>query len=89
MSIILPLLQNLAQKDDTAVIITQDQLLAASARIAVVMGKSYGPFVPSVLPHLLRRAKEETDVSITVSVIVSTTLVLIDKFEFSVSILFS
>jgi hypothetical protein len=44
-----------------------DQLLSACARIASVMGEDYAPFLDAVLPHLLRRATDEADVSITVS----------------------
>jgi hypothetical protein len=48
-------------------IIPMDQLLAACARIAAVMGPRYVPFLPSVLPHILKRATEKLDISITVS----------------------
>lgn len=48
-------------------IIPMDQLLAACARIAAVMRSRYVPFLPSVLPHILNRATEKLDVSITVS----------------------
>jgi hypothetical protein len=48
-------------------IIPMDQLLAACARIAAVMRSKYVPFLPSVLPHILNRATEKLDVSITVS----------------------
>lgn len=48
-------------------IVPMDQLLAACARIAAVMGLRYVPFLPSVLPHILKRATEKLDVSITVS----------------------
>jgi hypothetical protein len=46
-------------------IIPMDQLLAACARIAAVMGPKFVPFVPSILPHILRRATEKLEVSIT------------------------
>ena len=46
-------------------IIPMDQLLAACARIAAVMGSQYVSFMPSVLPHILTRATEKLDVSIT------------------------
>ncbi|KAL3785690.1 hypothetical protein HJC23_008723 [Cyclotella cryptica] len=46
-------------------IVPMDQLLAACARIAAVMGSRYAPFLPSVLPHILKRATEKLDVSIT------------------------
>jgi len=46
-------------------LIPMDQLLAACARIAAVMGSQYVQFMPSVLPHILKRATEELDVSIT------------------------
>jgi hypothetical protein len=49
--------------------IPMDQLLAACARIAAVMGARYVPFLPSVLPHILKRATEKLDVSITVSAV--------------------
>jgi hypothetical protein len=50
--------------------IPMDQLLAACARIAAVMGARYVPFLPAVLPHILKRATEKLDVSITVSAFV-------------------
>jgi hypothetical protein len=46
-----------------------DQLLSACARIASVMGEDYAPFLDAVLPHLLRRATDDADVSITVSAV--------------------
>jgi len=46
-------------------LVPKDQVLAASARIASVMGARYAPFVPHVLPHLLSIAKEKADVSVT------------------------
>jgi hypothetical protein len=46
-------------------IIPIDQLLAACARIAAVMGPQYVPFMPSILPHILRKATEKLEVSIT------------------------
>ena len=64
MQLILPLLDAHASSD-AAALIAQDQLLAASARIACVMKAAYAPFLPRVLPHILRKAKEEADVSIT------------------------
>eukprot|EP00985_Skeletonema_marinoi_P027946 scaffold23596_cov208-Skeletonema_marinoi.AAC.4 len=42
-----------------------DQLFAACARIAAVMGSQYVPFMPSILPHILKRATEKLEVSIT------------------------
>jgi hypothetical protein len=47
-------------------IIPMDQLLAACARIAAVMGVHYLPFLPAVLPHILKRATEKLDISVTV-----------------------
>lgn len=46
-------------------LIPMDQLLAACARIAAVMGNQYVQFMPSVLPHILQRATEKLEVSIT------------------------
>lgn len=46
-------------------LIPMDQLLAACARIAAVMGSQYVQFMPSVLPHILARATEKLEVSIT------------------------
>ena len=46
-------------------IIPMDQLLNACARIAAVMGSKYVPFMPMVLPCLLKRAAEKIEVSIT------------------------
>ncbi len=45
--------------------IPQDQLLSAAARISSIVGPAYTPYIPSVLPFLLKIAKEETNVSIT------------------------
>lgn len=45
-------------------IIPMDQLLAACARIAAVMGSQYLHYMPSVLPHILQRATEKLEVSI-------------------------
>ena len=64
MQLILALLPAQATNDST-VMIPQDQLLAASARIACVMKAGYAPFLPRVLPHMLKKAREEADVSIT------------------------
>ena len=64
MQLILPLLES-QESNKSVVLIPQDQLLAASARIACVMKASYAPFVPRVLPYMLRKAKEKADVSIT------------------------
>ena len=52
--------------ESTNTLIPQDQLLAASARISGVMGSAYAPFLPSVLPRLLKVVLEEAEVSITV-----------------------
>lgn len=65
MSLIVPLLQYRASSDTAPTMIPQDQLLAAAARISSIIGASYTPFIPIVLPHLLQVAKEKTDVSIT------------------------
>ena len=46
-------------------LIPMDQLLAACARIAAVMGSQYVQFMPSVLPHILQRATDKLEVSIT------------------------
>jgi len=46
-------------------VIPMDQLLAACARIAAVMKSQYVQFMPSVLPHILKRATEKLEVSIT------------------------
>ena len=51
----------------TVEIIPMDQVLSACARIAAVMGERYVVFLPMVLPHILKRAGEKLDVSITVS----------------------
>ena len=58
--IVLPVLNG---AEGGAAIIPTDQLLAASARIASVMGERYAHFMPSVLPHLLHRVREKPDVS--------------------------
>jgi len=55
----------LLQSPSDATFVPKDQLLAASARIASVMGARYAPFVPHVLPHLLSIAREKADVSVT------------------------
>ena len=65
MNLIVPLLQYHASSDVAPTMIPQDQLLAAAARISSIIGDSYAPFIPTVLPHLLQVAKEKTDVSIT------------------------
>ena len=39
--------------------------MAACARIAAVMGSQYVQFMPAVLPHILNRATEKLDISIT------------------------
>ena len=44
--------------------VSLDQLLSACARIASVLGESFVPHVPAVLPHLLRRIQEPPDVSV-------------------------
>ena len=46
-------------------IVPMDQLFAACARIAAVMKSQYVPFMPSILPHILKRATEKLEVSIT------------------------
>mmetsp|Transcript_8011 Transcript_8011/g.18079 ORF Transcript_8011/g.18079 Transcript_8011/m.18079 type:complete len:1133 (-) Transcript_8011:122-3520(-) len=46
-------------------VIPMDQLLAACARIAAVMGSQYVQFMPLVLPHILQRATEKLEVSVT------------------------
>lgn len=46
-------------------LIPLDQLLAACARIAAVMGGQYVQFMPSILPHILQRATEKVEVSVT------------------------
>jgi len=46
--------------------IPMDQLLAACARIASVLGEAYVPYVEIVLPHLLQRAADKADVEFTV-----------------------
>ena len=45
-------------------VVPMDQLFAACARIAAVMGSQYVPFIPSVLPHILNKATEKLEVSI-------------------------
>lgn len=45
--------------------VPMDQLFAACARIAAVMGKQYLQFMPSILPHILKRATEKLEVSVT------------------------
>jgi len=62
--IILPLLNMAENGGDAGSVIPLDQILAASARIAAIMGDRYAPFLPSVLPHLLRRAREDAEVSV-------------------------
>lgn len=64
MQLVLSLLE--AQASDIApTFIPQDQLLAASARIACVMEAAFVSFLPRVLPHMLSKASEKADVSIT------------------------
>ncbi len=65
MTLIVPLLQHRASDEYSPNLIPQDQLLAAAARISSIIGVAYTPFVPSILPHLLKLAKEEADISIT------------------------
>mmetsp|Transcript_27299 Transcript_27299/g.31798 ORF Transcript_27299/g.31798 Transcript_27299/m.31798 type:complete len:1305 (+) Transcript_27299:116-4030(+) len=65
MQMILPLLQNHAVNQSAPTLVPIDQILAASARIARVIGAAYAPFLPSVLPHLLKVANEKVDISIT------------------------
>lgn len=62
MHVIISLVQCL--QSGTAPLIPQDQLFSASARISSVLGVAYLPYVPSILPHLLRVANEKADVSI-------------------------
>ena len=50
--------------DAVSTIIPMDQLLAASARIACVMGERYAQFMPAVLPHLIKRVREEAEISV-------------------------
>jgi hypothetical protein len=68
--------------------IPMDQLLAACARIAAVMGARYVPFLPSVLPHILKRATEKLDVSITVSTVCLRMLCLVCKSIHHISLYF-
>ena len=65
MQLIISLLQQNALNEAAPTLIPKDQLLAAAARIASIIGVAYAPYVPSILPHLLKIAKEEADVSIT------------------------
>ena len=61
----LPILKSVeAGNEAAASFIPMDQLLAASARIASVMGERYAQFMPAVLPHLLKRVREEAEVSV-------------------------
>jgi len=46
-------------------VVPMDQLFAACGRIAAVMGRQYVQFMPSILPHILKRATEKVEVSIT------------------------
>lgn len=46
-------------------VVPMDQLFAACARIAAVMKSQYVPFMSSILPHILKRATEKLEVSIT------------------------
>ena len=63
MNLIVPMLQQAeAGTSDMPV----DQILSACARIAVVMGPDYSPYVQLVLPHLINRATAPPDVSVTV-----------------------
>jgi len=48
--------------------IPMDQLLAACARIASVMGEQYAPYLNAVLPHLMKRATVAADIEIAVRV---------------------
>ena len=59
MQSMIPLLQKDVELDS--------YLLSAFARIASVLGEAYAPYVETVLPHLLQRATERTDVEISVS----------------------
>lgn len=62
---ILPILKSIEAGNEAASsFIPMDQLLAASARIASVMGERYAQFMPAVLPHLLKRVREEAEVSV-------------------------
>jgi hypothetical protein len=45
-------------------VVPMDQLFAACARIAAVMGSQYVQFMPSILPHILKKATEKVEVSI-------------------------
>jgi hypothetical protein len=67
MQLALGVLQD-ATRDATysASIVPLNQLLGACARIARSMGSKFAPFVPAVLPHLINRATEKVDVSVTV-----------------------
>jgi len=47
-------------------VIPMDQLLAACARIASVLGEAYIPYVDAVLPRLLERAADPADVEFSV-----------------------
>lgn len=53
--------------DDLVEGVPLEQLLSACARIASVLRSDYAPYVQAVLPHLLKRATDRTDVELTVS----------------------
>jgi len=60
LSWILPVLQS-----RTNTHVPLEQLLSACARVASVLGEEFAPFIDIVLPILLERANEQSDISIT------------------------
>lgn len=69
MSLALPILSKTENSSADISPIPFDQLLAACARIATVMGDRFVPFLPAVVPHLLKRASQEANVSVSVSIL--------------------
>eukprot|EP00559_Dactyliosolen_fragilissimus_P009831 CAMPEP_0184854854 /NCGR_PEP_ID=MMETSP0580-20130426/232_1 /TAXON_ID=1118495 /ORGANISM="Dactyliosolen fragilissimus" /LENGTH=1327 /DNA_ID=CAMNT_0027349207 /DNA_START=50 /DNA_END=4033 /DNA_ORIENTATION=+ len=61
-SIALPILHHCSHTNDDS-IIPINKILAALARTATTMETDYLPYVPSVLPHILKRLDENADVS--------------------------
>lgn len=65
MNLILSMLTRRAAASDAPMMIPEDQLMTASARIASVIKDDYIPFLPKIVPHLIVTLKEADDITIT------------------------
>ena len=66
MSLVHPILIIANKEGNQVPLIPFDQLLSACARIASIMTVRFVPFLPTVMPHLLTRAAQEVNVSVSV-----------------------